>query len=84
VIACLAKALGGTLARPSADENARAVERTAGEVLRHYERTNRAAGRERDAVVRVLRIREAMDAKDSGRPEVALEVCYIMHQDGGD
>lgn len=74
VIACLAKALGGTISRVGTDDQARAIERTAGEVLRHYERTNRAAGREREAVVRILRIREAMDAKDAGRFEMALEI----------
>lgn len=50
------------------------MERTAADVLRHYERTNRAVGKERDAVIRLLRVREAMDAKDAGRIEQALEV----------
>ena len=31
-------------------------------------------GKERDAVIRLLRVREAMDAKDAGRIETALEV----------
>jgi nuclear pore complex protein Nup93 len=74
VVGCLARALGGALARPGADEQARAVERTAADIVRHYERTNRGAGRERDAVVKMLRIREASDAKDAGRLDVALEV----------
>ncbi|KAL0950483.1 hypothetical protein HGRIS_007295 [Hohenbuehelia grisea] len=74
VIATLASALGATLGAPAADEKAKAVERTAADILRHYERTNRAAGRERDAVVRLLRVREATEAKNSGRPEVALEI----------
>ncbi len=74
VISVLAQALGNTLAQPSVDEKARTVERTAADVLRHYERTNRAVGRERDAVIRMLRVREAMDAKDAGRVESALEV----------
>jgi hypothetical protein len=55
------------------------MEQTATEILRHYERTNRAVGRDRDAVIRLLRIREAMDAKAAGRPEVALEVCYCLY-----
>jgi nuclear pore complex protein Nup93 len=83
VVACLAQALGNTLAQPSPDEKARAVERTAGEILRHYERANRAVGREREAVVRLLRIREAMEAKNAGRPEAGLDVrllaiCHII------
>ncbi|EMD30731.1 hypothetical protein CERSUDRAFT_89692 [Gelatoporia subvermispora B] len=74
VIACLAQALGNTIAQPASDEKARAIERTAAEILRHYERTNRAVGKDRDAVIRLLRVREAMDAKDSGRAELALEI----------
>ncbi|KAJ7151727.1 nucleoporin-interacting protein NIC96 [Mycena filopes] len=54
--------------------SARGVERTAADILRHYERTNRAVGRERDAVVRLLRVREAVEARQAGRPEVALEI----------
>ena len=74
VIGCLAQALGNTIAQPGADEKARVLERTAAEILRHYERTNRAVGKERDAVVRLLRVREAMEAKEAGRVEYALEV----------
>ncbi|KAI0668697.1 nucleoporin-interacting protein NIC96 [Trametes maxima] len=74
VIGVLAQALGNTIAQPSVDEKARAIERTAADVLRHYERTNRAVGKERDAVIRLLRVREAMDAKDAGRVESALEL----------
>ncbi|KAH9855804.1 nucleoporin-interacting protein NIC96 [Lenzites betulinus] len=74
VIAVLAQALGNTIAQPSVDEKARGIERTAADVLRHYERTNRAVGKERDAVIRMLRVREAMDAKDAGRVESALEL----------
>ena len=71
---CLAQSLGNTITQSSPDEKARAIEKTAAEILRHYERTNRAVGKDRDAVIRLLRIREAMDAKNAGRPEVALEV----------
>ncbi|KAF7326261.1 Nucleoporin-interacting protein [Mycena kentingensis (nom. inval.)] len=49
-------------------------ERTPAEILRNYERTNRAVGRDRDAVIRLLRIREAIDGKQPGRPEVTLEI----------
>lgn len=76
VIACLAQALGNTIAQPSTDESARTVERTAAEILRHYERTNRAVGKERDAVIKLLRVREAMEAKEAGKAEVALEVRH--------
>jgi len=71
VVACLAQALGNSIASAQGDQ---ALEQTAGEILRHYERTNKAAGKDREAVVRLLRIREAMVAKEAGRPEVALEV----------
>ena len=78
VVACLAQALGNTIARATPDEKARGLEKTAAEILRHYERANRAVGRERDAIVRLLRIREAMDAKNAGRPEVALDVRFFL------
>ncbi|KAJ7070195.1 nucleoporin-interacting protein NIC96 [Mycena amicta] len=73
VISCLAQALRKTIAKPSADEKARTVEQTAAEILWNYERTNRAVGRDRDAVICLLRIREAIEAKQAGQPEVALE-----------
>jgi nuclear pore complex protein Nup93 len=78
VVACLAQALGTTVGQASPDEKARGLEKTAAEILRHYERANRAVGRERDAVVRLLRIREAVDAKNGGRPEVALDVRFVL------
>jgi nuclear pore complex protein Nup93 len=77
VISCLAQSLGNTITQPSPDEKARVLEKVASEVLRHYERMNRAVGKDRDAVVRLLRIREAMDAKHAGRPEVALDVWFF-------
>jgi nuclear pore complex protein Nup93 len=46
--------------------------------LRHYERANRAVGREREAVARLLRIREAVEAKSRGRPEIALDVIVLL------
>lgn len=74
VISCLAQALGNTIGQPSPDEKARTIEKTAADILRHYERTNRAVGKERDAVIKLLKIREASDAKNSGRPEAAFEI----------
>jgi nuclear pore complex protein Nup93 len=74
VISCLASALGTTVSRPAPDETSKAIEKTAVDILRHYERTNRAVGRDREAVTKLLRIREAMNAKEVGRPEIALEV----------
>ena len=83
VISCLASALGTTVSRPAPDEKSKAIEKTAVDILRHYERTNRAVGRDREAVTKLLRIREAMNAKEAGRPEVALEVrswvCFLHH-----
>ncbi|PBK88713.1 nucleoporin-interacting protein NIC96 [Armillaria gallica] len=73
VMSCLAQALGSTIARPSPDEKARTIEKTAADIVRHYERTNRAAGKDKDAVIRLLKIREAVDAKHAGRPETALQ-----------
>jgi nuclear pore complex protein Nup93 len=66
VVGVLARALG---AAPGGDAE---LERTARDVLRNYERTNRAPGRERDAVSRLLQVREAAAARDAGRPDVAL------------
>lgn len=76
VISCLASALGTTVSRLAPDEKSKAIEKTAVDILRHYERTNRAVGRDREAVTKLLRIREAMNAKEAGRPEVALEVRF--------
>ena len=76
VVSCLAQALGNTVAQASPDEKARGLEKTASEILKHYERANRAVGKEREAVVRLLRIREAVEAKSRGRPEVALDVSF--------
>ncbi|KAH7884023.1 Nup93/Nic96-domain-containing protein [Phlebopus sp. FC_14] len=75
VISCLAQALGNTLSLPSGEnEKGRVIEKTAFEILRHYERMNRAVGKDRDAAVRLLRVREAINAKNAGRPDVALEI----------
>ena len=81
VIACLAQALGNTLSQSGGEgEKGQIVEQTATEILRHYERTNRAVGKDREAAVRLLRIREAMNAKNSGRPDLTLEVYYSVRQ----
>jgi len=79
VVACLAQALGNTIAQPNRDsQNVKLIEQTAAEILRNYERTNKAVGKDRDAVVRLLRIRDAMDAKRAGRMEVALDVRNFL------
>ena len=78
VVSCLAQALGNTVAQASPDEQAKNIEKTAAEILKHYERANRAVGREREAVVRLLRIREAVEAKSRSRPEVALDVRFVF------
>ncbi|KAJ2926873.1 hypothetical protein H1R20_g10202, partial [Candolleomyces eurysporus] len=74
VVSCLAQALGKTIAQSSPDEKAKQLERTASDILRHYERTNRAVGKDRDAVIKLLRIREAVEAKNAGKPEVTLDL----------
>ncbi|KAG6332408.1 hypothetical protein ID866_6679 [Astraeus odoratus] len=75
VIACLAQALGNTLSLPTTEnEKGKVIEKTAVEILKHYERMNRAVGRDREAAVRLLRVREAINAKNAGRPDVALEI----------
>ena len=75
VISCLAQALGNTISQSSGEgDKNRVIERTAADILRHYERTNRAVGKDREAVIRLLRIREALDAKSAGRTDVTLEV----------
>jgi nuclear pore complex protein Nup93 len=90
VVACLAHALGNTIAQPNGDgEKGRAIEKTAADILRHYERNNRAVGKDREAVIRLLRVREALDAKSSGRFDAALDVSdlhqvsYSLHLSSG-
>lgn len=75
VVSCLAQALGNTVSQPSPDKKGKAIEDTAEAILRNYERTNRAAGKDRDAVIRLLRIRKAMNEKREGNPEAVLDVC---------
>ncbi|KAH0590136.1 hypothetical protein H2248_000313 [Termitomyces sp. 'cryptogamus'] len=74
VVACLAQALSNTISKPSPEEKDRALEQTAVDIIRHYERMNRAAGKDREAVVRLLRIREAKDQIATGKPEVAIDI----------
>lgn len=62
---------------------------TARDILRHYERTNKGAGKAKDAVVKLLKIRAAREAKDKGNLDAALQVstrnistdmsCIIIH-----
>ena len=51
---------------------------TAKEILKHYERTNKGAGRSRDGVVKLVKIREARTAKNAGQLEKALEVSVLQ------
>ncbi|KZS90373.1 nucleoporin-interacting protein NIC96 [Sistotremastrum niveocremeum HHB9708] len=74
VVACLTRVLGSLISEPGGGgQEGRALERTAREVLAQYDRTNRVNGRDRDTVIRLLGIREAIDAKEGGRLEAALE-----------
>jgi len=75
VINSLATALGTTLATPGGGgERARSLEVATSDIIRHYERMGRAPGRARDAVMKLLRVREALDAKAEGRLDRALEI----------
>ncbi|KAI0266882.1 nucleoporin-interacting protein NIC96 [Gloeopeniophorella convolvens] len=75
VVNSLATALGTTLAAPGGGgERARSLEEAASDIIRHYERMGRAPGRARDAVVKLLRVREALNAKAEGRLDRALEI----------
>jgi len=74
VIACLAHGLGEYITEPEGGgDEARALENTARELLRHYDRTNRVTGRERETVTRLLGVLQAVDAKRKGNLESALE-----------
>lgn len=86
VTSCLAQGLSKTISKPSLGEKDQALERTAADILKHYERTNRAVGKDRDAVVRLLRIREALEANAAGKPEVAIDVGFVsrVHTDNAD
>jgi nuclear pore complex protein Nup93 len=78
VVLCLARGLGECITEPEGGgEEARALENTARELLRHYDRTNRVTVRERDIVVRLLGILGAIEAKRNGKLEAALEVCIF-------
>ncbi|KAI9513141.1 nucleoporin-interacting protein NIC96 [Russula earlei] len=75
VINSLATALGTTLAAPGGGgERARSLETAAIDIIRHFEHMGRIPGRARDAVVKLLRVREALDAKAEGRVDRALEI----------
>ncbi|KAA1475433.1 nucleoporin-interacting protein NIC96 [Dentipellis sp. KUC8613] len=79
VVSCLAQALGNTVSQPNGGgEKGKAVEQTAADIIRHYERTNRAVGKDREAVVRLLRIREAMNAKAEGKVDIALDIMESL------
>jgi nuclear pore complex protein Nup93 len=78
VISCLARGLGEYISElGGGGADAKSLETLAREVLRHYDRENRANGKERDTVIQLLGIREAMDAREKGRLEAALEVSRL-------
>jgi len=74
VVSCLAIALGNILANSGPDEKAHDIQRTAKEILHHYERTNKVVGKNYNAASNLLKIREAMEAKENGDLEIALEL----------
>jgi nuclear pore complex protein Nup93 len=78
VILCLSHGLRDLIAEPGGGgDDGQTLERTAREIIRHYDRTNRVTGKERDVVIRLLGVREAMNAKERGRLEAALEVGFF-------
>lgn len=77
VVSSLASSLGASLSQPNAGgERGKQVESTAREIVRHYVRMNRGtgAGGSREAVEKLLRIREAIGLREEGRVDAALEV----------
>ncbi|KAI4517658.1 NIC-domain-containing protein [Schizophyllum commune Loenen D] len=74
VVSCLARALGNTIAQTAPDAKCRALERTAEQILDHYARTNRAAGKDKDAVAKLLKIRRAMNLRNAGELQRAMDV----------
>ena len=75
VVTCLTQALGEVISQPDAGgEEGKSIEATAREISHHYSRLNRAAGKERDAIYMLLKIRDATNLKSAGRLEAALEV----------
>lgn len=85
VVECLARALGDQVSEPTGGPGGDADEgeelaNTAKEVLGHYEKTNKASGKAREAVVKLVKIRDARIAKEQGLPERALEVRHNMEE----
>jgi len=74
VVSCLVIAIGNKLANAGPDGKTDGIERTAKEILHHYERTNKIVGKNYDAAANLLKIREAMEAKEKGDLEIALEL----------
>jgi Nup93/Nic96 len=75
VIACLARALSELVDEPdNGGELGMELAQTARDILRHYERTNKGAGKAKDAVVKLLKIRTAREAKEAGNLDAALQV----------
>ncbi|KAF8491289.1 nucleoporin-interacting protein NIC96 [Gautieria morchelliformis] len=74
VIACLARALSELIDEPdNGGELGMELAQTARDILRHYERTNKGAGKAKDAVVKLLKIRTAREAKEAGNLDAALQ-----------
>jgi len=74
VITCLAQALSNTISKPTPEETDRRLEQTAADIIGHYEKTNRAVGKDRQAVIQLLRIREAKDRIAAGKPDIAIDI----------
>ncbi|KIY66378.1 nucleoporin-interacting protein NIC96 [Cylindrobasidium torrendii FP15055 ss-10] len=72
VMACLAVGLGSAIQKPHMDDKAIALENVARQMMRNYERSNRAVGRDKDAVAKLLFIRDALNASEQGLHQDAL------------
>lgn len=78
VIACLARSLSELIDEPeNGGELGLALAQTARDILRHYERTNKGAGKVKDAVVKLLKIRAAREAIEKGNLDAALQVSTV-------
>jgi nuclear pore complex protein Nup93 len=78
VIACLTRALGDLLSEPTGGgEEGASLESLTRSILEHYSRRGEVVGAQRQDLVCLLKVREAMVACEQKHYEAALEVCDI-------
>lgn len=79
VIRCLTRAIAECLFQPAAGmEEGRELDTLARGVLDHYTRRGDVLGKPREDLVKLLRVREAMEAYDKQKYDVALEVRFFI------